>query len=116
MGRIVIAAYRPRPGQEEALEALARDHHSRLRALGLATERLPVLMRTRDGTIIEVFEWVSAEAITAAHDNLTVQQMWREYAEVCDYVPLAQVPESIELFAEFEPLSEPETLHPELSP
>ena len=34
MGRIVIAAYRPKPGREKALEALMRRHHERLRAEG----------------------------------------------------------------------------------
>mgnify|MGYP000984773350 CR=1 FL=1 len=116
MGRIVIAAYRPKPGREKALENLAREHHARLHAEGLVTDRAPVLMRAGDGTVLEVFEWVSAAAIASAHDNLAVRRMWDEYAEVCDYVPLAQVPEAIELFAEFEPLSPGEALHPEFSP
>lgn len=116
MGRIVIAAYRPRPGRENALVELAHHHHARLRAEGLVTERLPVLMLARDGTVVEVFEWLSADAIAAAHDNRAVQQMWDEYAEVCDYVPLAELAEATQLFAEFEPLSFGEELHPELSP
>jgi hypothetical protein len=45
--------------------------------------------------------------------------MWAEYADLCDYVPLAQVPEAQALFAEFEPLAVPPAaveLHPEFSP
>ncbi|MDO6432810.1 hypothetical protein Q4E93_19540 [Flavitalea sp. BT771] len=68
------------------------------------TERAPVLLETGDGTIVEVFEWLSAEAIRQAHMNVEVQKMWGEYAEVCDYVPLNQLPESASLFAEFTPL------------
>jgi hypothetical protein len=30
--------------------------------------------------------------------------MWEEYAAVCDYVPVAQVPEAAQLFSEFTPL------------
>ena len=119
MGRIVVVAYRPKPGQQSALEHLMRQHHRRLLAQALVTERTPVLMRAADGTIIEVFEWVSAAAMTAAHDNPAVQQMWGEYADVCEYVPLAQVPEAQALFAEFEPLAVAPAaaeLHPEFSP
>ena len=35
MGSIVIACYKPRPGQEEALLALVRDHLAPLRAENL---------------------------------------------------------------------------------
>lgn len=116
MGRIVIVAYRPKAGQQAALEALMRRHHQRLHAEGLVTERTPVLMRAGDGTVVEVFEWRSKEAMQRAHDNPRVQQMWSEYGAACDYVPLAEVPEARELFAEFEPMHIDEPLRPELSP
>jgi len=104
MGRIAIAAYRPKPGKEELLLALTREHLPILRSQGLATHRPAHAMRAADGTIIEVFEWKSEEAIAAAHHNPTVQAMWNRYAEACDYVPLNTVPESSNLFAGFEPL------------
>ncbi len=116
MGRIVIVAYRPKSGQEAALESLMRRHHARLLAHGLVTDRVPTLMRAADGTIVEVFEWMSAAAIAAAHDNEAVQGMWGEYAAVCDYVPLAELPEAQALFAEFDPLPSARELHPEFSP
>ena len=116
MGRIVIVAYRPKPGQQAALESLMRRHHARLLAHGLVTDRVPILMSAADGTIVEVFEWMSAAAIAAAHDNDAVQGMWGEYAAVCDYIPLAQLPEAQALFAEFDPLPSATELHPEFSP
>jgi hypothetical protein len=39
------------------------------------------------------------------HTNVEVQKMWGEYAEVCDYVPLNQLPESANMFAEFASLN-----------
>ena len=102
---------------QSALEALMYQHHRRLLAQGLVTERTPVLARAADGTIIEVFEWVSAAAIASAHNNPAVRQMWAEYDGVCDYVPLAQLTEAQALFAEFEPLAATVAeLHPEFSP
>ena len=76
-----------------------------LRNEGLATERESIIMRASDGTVIEVFEWVSDEAMEAAHVNTAVQKMWQAYAELCDYVPLSTLKESNELFAAFTPLT-----------
>jgi quinol monooxygenase YgiN len=104
MGRIVIAGYRPKPGKSEALRALVGSHLSRLRAEGLVTARAAVVMEAEDGTILEVFEWRSKEAIVEAHDNDAVQAMWQEFAAVCDYVPVADVAEAQALFSEFSPL------------
>jgi hypothetical protein len=59
MGSISVACYKPRPGCEEALLELVRNHLLPLRAQGLVTERTPIVMRTANGTIVEIFEWVS---------------------------------------------------------
>jgi len=103
-GRIVIACYRPKPGKQDALRQLMRDHVPRLRAQGLVTDRDPITMEAADGTIVEVFEWKSQEAIDAAHGNPAVLAMWGEYAEVCDYVPVGTVAEAAQLFSNFTPL------------
>jgi quinol monooxygenase YgiN len=104
MGRIAIVGYKPKPGKADALKQLARTHVQRLRAEGLVTSREPIIMEANDGTIIEVFEWKSKEAIESAHTNPAVQVMWKEYAEVCDYVPVSSIEEAKQLFTEFTPL------------
>lgn len=101
MGRIVIVAYKPKSGKAEALKELTKNHVSRLKAEGLVTDREAVIMEAADGTIVEVFEWLSAEAITKAHSNPVVHQLWAEYAEVCDYVNLNSLAEAANMFAEF---------------
>lgn len=57
MGDMVIVAYRPKPGREEDLLALTREHVPALRRLGLATERPALAMRAKSGDVVEVFEW-----------------------------------------------------------
>ena len=104
MGRIVIVGYKPKPGKNEALKSLMKTHLPRLQQEGLATDRSSILMEAADGTIIEVFEWVSEDAIRNAHINPAVLQMWGEYAEVCDYVPVGSLPEMGNLFSEFKPM------------
>ena len=71
-GVIVIVAYRPKPGKEKELLELVRNRVPILRKEGLVTDRKPTIMRASDGTIIEVSEWKSQEAIDAAHKNPNV--------------------------------------------
>ena len=103
-GVIVIVAYRPKPGKENNLLNLVRNRVPTLRKEGLATERVPTIMRARDGTIVEVSEWKSAEAIDAAHKNPNVLAMWNQFFTVCDCVPLTSLAEADEMFAGFEPI------------
>jgi hypothetical protein len=100
---MVIAVYRPKPGCEEALVRLVKTHVPDLRQLGLVTERAATMMQAQGGVIIEVFEWLPG-AVEAAHDNPEVKEIWRAFAEVCDYVPLASLPEAKSLFSHFSPL------------
>jgi hypothetical protein len=103
MGDVVIVAYRPKPGQEDALLDLVRDHVPFLRRLGLATDRPAVAMRGSGGVIVEVFEWAEG-AVAKAHEHPDIQAMWGSYAAVCDYVPLCDLPEAAEMFASFAPI------------
>ena len=104
MGKFVIVAYRPRPGKAQELLQLTREHLPILRSQGLATDRPSYVMRSVDGTIIEVFEWKSAEAIAAAHQNAVWQAMCGRYSEACDYISLENLSESKNMFAEFDPV------------
>lgn len=103
--RPVIVAYRPLAGQAARLEALVAGHHAALRAEGLVTERLPWRLRAADGTLVEVFEWASAEAIERAHANPVVLALWERFDACCTYVPLAALPEAAGPFAEFDALA-----------
>jgi quinol monooxygenase YgiN len=105
-GVCVIVAYRPKPGKESELLELVRSRVPTLRKEGLVTDRTPTIMRARNGTIIEVSEWKSHEAIDAAHKNPNVLAMWNKFFAVCDCVPLNTVPESTEMFAGFEPVAD----------
>lgn len=104
MGRVVIAVYRPKPGGREALRLLVSGHLATLRSADLVTARAPIAMEAEDGTIVEVFEWKSTEAIEAAHAHPRVLEMWQKFGEVCDYVPLSQLAEASQMFPEFTPL------------
>ena len=83
---------------------LVQNHLPPLRAEGLVTERQSIVMRTADGTIIEVFEWVSREALRSAHTNSAVLDLWKRFEATCWYETPANLAEFKNMFAHFEPL------------
>jgi quinol monooxygenase YgiN len=105
-GVCVIVAYRPKSGKGGELLELVRSRVPTLRKEGLVSDRTPTIMRARDGTIIEVSEWKSREAIDAAHKNPNVLAMWEKFFALCDCVPLNTLAEAGEMFAGFEPVEE----------
>ena len=104
MERIVIVAYRPKQGKEEALKSLVLSHWSVLHTQGLVSARQPIIGQSSDGTYVEVFGWKSQEAIDLAHTNALVQELWAAMAEVCDYIPVGEIEEASELFSELTPV------------
>ncbi|MDQ2979507.1 MAG: antibiotic biosynthesis monooxygenase [Acidobacteriota bacterium] len=105
MGRFVIVAYTPKPGKEQQLAAAVKKHLRVLREEHLISDRPGYVMRAGDGTLVEVFEWRSSEAIHQAHTNPAVQALWAEFGAACDYTPLARLKECEQMFAEFDAVS-----------
>ncbi len=103
MGDMVIVALRPKAGQEAKMLELLRGHVPLLRRLGLVTDRPALAMQASNGVVIEVFEW-NTGAIEAAHENAEIGELWEEFDRVCEYIPLSQLPESKDMFAQFRPI------------
>lgn len=101
MGVMVIALFRPKPGMAAALDACVADHLPILRAQGLATARPSLVLRAAEGSILEIFEWMSQAAIDSAHTNPAVLALWERYAACCDYITLGDLTEAGSLFPSF---------------
>ena len=97
----VLAVYRPKPGKAEALDRLVIEHLPILRAEGLATDHPATVLKAADGTVVEIFEWVSKDAIDRAHANPAVAALWARFAAACDYLPIADLPEAKQIFSPF---------------
>src|SRR5207244_11337719 len=97
-GIVVIVAYRPKPGKENELVDLVQSRVPTLRKENLVTDRAPTIMRSRDGTIIDVPECKSHEAIEAAHKNPNVLAMWNKFCAAGDRLPLHRLPDPVNLF------------------
>lgn len=99
---ICQAVYRAKPDKDDELAALIARHVPILQAEGLASDRAPIVMRSKkDGTFIEVFEWATEGAANQAHANPEVEKIWGAMAEVADFLTLADVPEATDRFAHF---------------
>lgn len=105
MGRITFAIYRPKPGKEKQLLQLVDEHLPILKTQNLITDRKPIVMRAKDASVIEVFEWKSREAINQAHNNAEVQKLWNRFSEVCDFETPKNIAEFSEMFSEFESIN-----------
>ena len=105
MGKIVIGTYKPKPGKEAILDRLVHNHVKVLRNQGFATSRQPMIMKAGGGTVIEILEWVSKNAIEEAKKNNDIIEYWNQYADVCDIIPISQIMESTISYSEFTPFS-----------
>lgn len=104
MGVIVICVFRPKPGKDKQLVELIRSHVPFLRSLGLATPRVPIVGRAGDGSIVEVFEWESEDAVNSAHEHPAVRALWKRFEALCTYETLGSLAESAAPFPNLEPV------------
>lgn len=84
-----LAQYRVKPGsEEEFLEVLDR-HHVVLRDLELVTDReVEVYLGAERGVegplVVEVFDWVDADAAGRAHTHPRVSALWESMGPLCE--------------------------------
>jgi hypothetical protein len=102
MSRTGIVLYRPRKGKEDELIRMIRDHFPFLRKEGFITSRKTMAMRTKDGCIMVVFEWVSMDSISEAEKHSGVQEIWMQVSKVSDFEKPSNLKEFQDVFPDFE--------------
>ena len=102
---LAFATYKPKEGKQEQLLDLVKRHLPVLRELELATDKSNFIARSKDGSIIEVFEWTSMNAISAAHQHPAVSDIWEKMTLIADFAPMNTLPEANKPFPGFEILS-----------
>jgi len=105
MGIVAIASYRPVPGRKEEFIRLLAGHIPMLRARGHVSNRPAYMLQSSDGTVLEVFEWLSEEAKDAAHRDEVVVELWNRFSGLAEFVALGSLPEASTPFANFENLA-----------
>ena len=101
---IVFAIYKPHENKENELKKLIAKHIPILKSNKLITDREPVLVQSKNGIYIEIFEWKSNDAVEEAHENPEVQKLWDEMEKVCDFTNLESIEEVREYFPQFKPI------------
>jgi hypothetical protein len=102
---VVFALYRPHSGKDGDLRALIAKHVPTLRRLEVITDRPPVLVKSLDGTYVEIFEWRSAESARKAHEHPEVVSIWEAMAQIADFPALENLKEAKGRFQHFEPVN-----------
>lgn len=101
---VAIALYRPFPGKEDELLKIVDTHIPTLQSENLITNREPMLLQAKDGTLIEIFEWLSAEATEKAHHSPAVMKIWDQMMAVAEMVSLSSLSEAGRPFPNFKAL------------
>ena len=103
--QLYVALYRPHTGQEEALKKLIAQHIPTLRRLELITDRKATLMKSQDGTYVEIAEWLGPDSAEKAHHHPELAKVWEAMGEIADFPALENLQESKMRFPHFQPVT-----------
>ena len=103
--QIVFALYKPHDGKDADLRRILADHVPTLRRLEMATDRPIVLVKSKNGTYVEIFEWSTPEAAGLAHHHPEVLKIWESMGKVADLAKLDSLEEISGMFPHFEPVN-----------
>ncbi|MEH7305153.1 putative quinol monooxygenase [Neobacillus drentensis] len=101
---VFMALYRPKPGKEEDLKEVLKVHIPTLREEELISSRELLTLQAADGTIIEIAEWRSTEAIEKAHQSAKVMAVWDKIGSLAELTSLSTLAEAQQPFPNFKPL------------
>jgi hypothetical protein len=99
--KLAFAMYKPKEGKEQELEEILIQHIPLLREYGLISEKETHTVRSNDGTIIEIFEWISDESKEVAHQHPAMRSLWGKMMAICTFPTLSDLPESKKSFPNF---------------
>ncbi|MEH7332956.1 antibiotic biosynthesis monooxygenase [Neobacillus drentensis] len=101
---VFMALYRPKPGNEKELMEVLKEHIPTLRQEELITDHELLTLQAEDGTIIEIAEWKSTEAIEKAHQNPNVMAVWNKIGALAELTSLSTLAEAQYPFPNFKAL------------
>ena len=101
---IVFAIYKPHENKENELKKLIAKHVPILKSNNLITDRKPIVVQSKNGIYIEIFEWKSNHAVEEAHENPEVQKLWDEMGKISDFTNLESLEEVEEYCPQFKPI------------
>ncbi len=108
MERIMVVAYRPYKGKEEAFRSLLFRQIETYRNEGLLTDREPWFMQSQDGTYLGFFEWKSKAVVDDLAAHPKIQELWMQFEKICAFEKPSAVTELQSMFGDFKSLRRPQ--------
>lgn len=81
------------------MKKLVKQHTPLLYKEGLISGRPVTLLESRNGILIEIFEWASVNAKRKAHENSKILELWEKMEKTGRNVSLSRIGEADDLFA-----------------
>jgi hypothetical protein len=103
--QVVFALYRPHEGKDAELRGLIADHVPALRRLELITDRPTILMKSSNGTYLEIFEWRSHAAAGQVRQHPELANIWEAMGKIADLPNLDSLEETKRRFPHFAPVT-----------
>jgi hypothetical protein len=105
---VVFAIYRVAVENQPAFMGVVQEKLDFFHKMKYRTGRDPILLRSKNDPeiIIDIFEWSSEDAIAKAHKDPEVRKRWdlMEKLWIRGGIPLAELSEANNSFANFEPI------------
>jgi hypothetical protein len=102
MRHIALILYSPRKGREQELVDMLQNNIPVMRKLGLVTDREQIIARSKDGSILQVFEWKRDDSQDQAMAHPVCQDMWLKVGNISEFQKPVAVAEFNEVFSMFE--------------
>jgi hypothetical protein len=99
--KIAIIVYRPREGRTQELIDSLLENIPVMRKLDLVTYREQIIAKAKDGSILQIFEWVEEDSQDKAMAHPVVQDMWMKASKISDFqkpMLLAEFQETLSMF------------------
>jgi len=102
----IIVGYRPFPGRTDLVVSILLELYEVMQRAGLITARRPWIMRSGDGDVVAAFDMTDQYSFAASEKLREVSVLRARLMGVAERLPLANLPESGQPYAEFETTTE----------
>jgi hypothetical protein len=101
MSKIALIVYKPRQDHTQDLIDSLLQNIPVMRKLGLVTYREQIVAKAKDGSIVQIFEWVEDDSQEQAMAHPVVQEMWINVSKISDFqkpMAVAEFQETLSMF------------------
>lgn len=106
MATSIIVGYRPFPGRTDLVISILLEIYEAMQRAGLITARRPWIMRSEEGNVVAAFEMTNEYSFAASEKIREVAALRARLMGVAERLPLGNLREANEPYAEFETTTE----------